>query len=227
MFDQVWIKALFILLIHLSATKAKHWLAPRERLINAFGGGMALSYVFLHLMPEIAEGKEHLGQYTFFVVLLGYLIYYLINLNKRRNPNRAEVQEYRANLAGVWLYSFIFIVGLPDDYQQKPIHIFLMTIAIGMHLVHEDFELASKHENFFTNRGRYLLALAPILGLAARWFFLPDSDLFGHIVTSILAGSIIYSVARKEIPNPSRTSLLWFLAGIITYAGLLVLIELF
>lgn len=225
MFDQVWIKALFIALIHLTATKYKAWLANRERLINAFGGGMALSYVFLHLMPEIAEGQKHLVQFTFFVVLLGYLIYYLINLNKRRNPNRAEVQEYRINLAGVWLYSFIFIIGLPDDYENSTIHVMLMTLAVGMHLMDEDFELASAHETFFAKRGRYLLALAPVLGVVTRWFFIPESDIFGHVITSVLAGSIIYSVARKEIPSPSKNTLLWFLGGIITYSGLLVLIE--
>ncbi|MEP6464517.1 MAG: hypothetical protein ABJC62_14150, partial [Frankiaceae bacterium] len=33
-----------------------------ERALGSFAGGLAVSYVFLHLLPELAEGNEAIGE---------------------------------------------------------------------------------------------------------------------------------------------------------------------
>lgn len=58
-------------LCHLAAPKL---FALRERIRRAegsFSGGLAVAYVFLHLLPEIDAGGELLGPRIYFVVLVG------------------------------------------------------------------------------------------------------------------------------------------------------------
>ena len=225
--DHVWIKALVLVAIHLAAPLMRPWLKNKERVINAFGGGLAISYVFLHLLPEVAEGKEHLGMYSFFIVLCGFVFFYLANvLAKRSNKNvHKTTQHYRVSLGSYWLYSFILVIGLPRDFSESHLHIMLMTFAAVLHIIHEDFELAETHHRFFDKTGRYILATAPIVGIFVRWYILPESDYLVHAITSLLAGSLLFNVARNELETPSRASLMWFFTGIITYSGLLYIIQ--
>lgn len=49
---------------------AVHLLAPRirtlpgvpERALGSFAGGLAVAYVFLHLLPELAAGQQEVGK---------------------------------------------------------------------------------------------------------------------------------------------------------------------
>lgn len=225
--DFVWIKAAILISIHLLAPAMRKWLVNKEQFINAFGGGMALSYVFVHLMPEISEGKEHMGIFTFLIVLVGYVGFYLLNLmaRKKANVQVEKNQQYSVNLTGFWLYSFILIVGLPKDFSESHLHVLLMTFAAMLHVIHSDYEIGAEHHRLFDKKGHYILATAPLIGLMVRWFLLPESDILIHAITSILAGILIYSVARKEIQDAKRTTIFYFVLGIITYTGLLMVIE--
>lgn len=226
-FDHVWIKTLVLILVHLAAPRMSSWLAKKENNINSFGGGMAISYVFIHLLPEIGEGKEHLGIFTFIITLAGFTLFSFLSqlIKQRESQHKAAKKKYGLSLLGMWFYSFILIVGLPFDYSQSHAHIMLMTFAAMLHVIHSDYELESEHAVLFKKKGRFILATAPIIGLLVRWFLLDDSDLIVHAITSILAGAMIYSIARKDVPTGNRYTIIWFVLGILTYTGLLLVIE--
>ena len=106
--DHVWIKALVLVAIHLAAPLMRPWLKNKERVINAFGGGLAISYVFLHLLPEVAEGKEHLGMYSFFIVLCGFVFFYLANVLAKRSNKNASICLHALKIdqyACIWFVS--------------------------------------------------------------------------------------------------------------------------
>lgn len=226
-FDHVWIKTLVLVSVHLLAPRMSHWLKNKDLFFNAFGGGMAMSYVFIHLLPEIGEGKEHLGIYTFIISLLGFALFSFMNqlLKRHENARLAEKHTYRLSLVEMWLYSFILIIGLPRDFGQSHVHIMLMTFAAVLHVIHSDYELNMEYTIPFKLNGRYVLASAPVLGLLVRWFLIAQTDILVHAITSVLAGSMIYSVAQKDLPTKNPFAILWFLLGILSYTGLLLLIE--
>ncbi len=226
-FDHVWMKAAVLMLVHLFAPAMRPWLQNKQAVINAFGGGMAISYVFIHLLPEIGEGKEHLGFFTFIIVLVGYLLFYLINAKGENNhavPSVKTKTTYNINIAQYWVYSFILIVGLPKDFSQSHMHIMLMTFAASLHIIHADYEIGEENPILFKKSGHYILATAPLAGIFARWFLMPDSDLIVHSLTSILAGALIYSMAKQDQNHVSNKVMVWFFAGILVYTGLLLLI---
>ena len=115
---------------------ALHLLAPRirrlpfvpEHVTASFAGGIAVSYVFLHLLPELAEGNERLrevlkeegerspllGLEIFLVALVGFAVFYGLERLAERSrgtvaapasgegSDSAALPERRAADAGVF-----------------------------------------------------------------------------------------------------------------------------
>jgi len=225
--DTSWMKALAIFFIHYFAPQIRPHLKKYESYIISFAGGMAVTYVFCQLLPEIDEGHAVVGELIYLFILLGFIIYYGLEryLRKLQKRNVKSIENYEFSLAfgGYWIYNFLIIFSIPDTLSVSHIHVLLMAFAMGLDLLHNDFEMGSKHPRLFDKWGRYLLAIATLAGYFCR-FLQPDGEAFNDIMTAILAGSIIYSVFKNELPNPERTSVLWFSIGIIFYTFLLVLL---
>lgn len=49
-------------LLHLLAPRIRRLLFSSEAATGSFAGGLAVAYVFLHLLPELAEGNEAIGE---------------------------------------------------------------------------------------------------------------------------------------------------------------------
>lgn len=53
------------------------WLYTSEKIAISFGGGMAITYVFLHLLPELDQGATFVGRFPIYIVaLFGFLLFY-------------------------------------------------------------------------------------------------------------------------------------------------------
>ena len=48
--------------LHLAAPRIRRLPLVPERATGSFAGGLAVAYVFLHLLPELAEGNEAIGE---------------------------------------------------------------------------------------------------------------------------------------------------------------------
>ena len=102
---------------------ALHLLAPRIRKLplvpanatGSFAGGLAVAYVFLHLLPELSEGNKAVGDALqdvvtitplldlgiFLVALAGFLLFYgLERLAQRSAPTGADDDHARGHTGG-------------------------------------------------------------------------------------------------------------------------------
>lgn len=135
------VAAVLLAALHLAAPHIRKLPLVPERATASFAGGLAVAYVFLHLLPEIAEGNEAIGEALsdvleptplvdlgiFLVALVGFAAFYgLQRLADRRAPAPARAgvpaggapspaEERRPEPAGVyWLHlsSFMLYNGL-------------------------------------------------------------------------------------------------------------------
>ena len=53
--------AIVLAVLHLAAPRIRRLPFVPERATGSFAGGLAVAYVFLHLLPEIAEGNVSIG----------------------------------------------------------------------------------------------------------------------------------------------------------------------
>ena len=233
-----------------------HLLAPRIRRLplvpeaatGSFAGGLAVSYVFLHLLPELAEGNVAIGEALddvveatpllelaiFGVALFGFTAFYGLErlADTRREPSfekAARGQRHAAPVYGLHLGSFLVYNALITytmalRLRTGILFAVLFTVAMGLHFVLTDRGLEEHYPRRFDLRGRLALAAALVVGWALASLFAPTSTVLVALLTALLGGSILLNVFKEEVPSNRRSSFWWFLTGLVFYAVLLALV---
>ena len=94
--------------------KDGHW-------FRSFAGGVAVAFVFLHMLPELVEQKEPIGNLLarvhwltplgdlaiFIAALVGFLIYYGLEILAERQSESSANNVYWLHLATFCLYNFL------------------------------------------------------------------------------------------------------------------------
>lgn len=112
----VWALVIALLLagLHLAAPHIRRLPFIPERATASFAGGLAVAYVFLHLLPEIAEGNEAIGELLsdaleptpltdlgiFLVALAGFAAFYGLERLAQRTSSGARRNTPEGVLAG-------------------------------------------------------------------------------------------------------------------------------
>ncbi|MFN3389337.1 MAG: hypothetical protein ACK40O_10425 [Allosphingosinicella sp.] len=230
------VAALF-LVIHVFAHRLRFAAMPRSVWLSA-AGGVAVAYVFIHLLPELAAHQRRFDDHTggmleaiethsYLIALLGLAVFYGLERLIRRHRARGDVDSEEAS-GTFWIHLGAFavynlLIGYLLVHREEPgiEGLLLFGTAMALHLLVNDQGLRDHHGRAYHRRGRWILAGAPVagwlLGLATEWPPLAVSALF-----AFLAGGVILNVLKEELPE-DRESRFWaFAAGAAAYSALLL-----
>ncbi len=228
--------------LHLAAPGIRKLPFVPESATGSFAGGLAVAYVFLHLLPEIADGNEAIGEALsdvveptplldlgiFLVALVGFTVFYALErLADARDDHavgRSPAGVYALHLGSFAVYNVLITYTMALRLRTGVAFAVLFTVAMGLHFVLTDRGLEEHYPSRFDLRGRLGLAAALVVGWAAAALFAPTSTLLVALLTALLGGSILLNVFKDEIPSNRRSSLGWFLTGLTLYAALLALV---
>lgn len=235
---------------------ALHLLAPHIRRLPlvpedataSFAGGLAVSYVFLHLLPELSAGSRELREVLgdafspspllrlsiFAIALLGFVVLYgLERLAQRSRGVQAEDERrverggastgvFKVHLGSFMVYNAIIAYTLATNWRVSPAFAVLFTVAIGLHFVLTDRGLEEHYGDLFDRwPPRLLLAAGLVAGWALGALLAPTSTVVVSVLTAALAGGILLNVFKEEIPSTRRSHFGWFLVGVVFYSLLL------
>lgn len=235
--------AVALAVLHLAAPHIRGLPGVPERATGSFAGGLAVAYVFLHLLPEIASGNQAVGEALsdvvqptpllelaiFLVALVGFTVFFgLERLATRRTAGDGEppVAVYRLHLASFFLYNGLITYTMALRLRTGIAFALLFTVAMGLHFVLTDRGLEERYPRRFAAGGRYALAAALLTGWALSAVLAPTSSVVVALLTALLGGSVLLNVFKEELPSGGRSSFGWFLAGLLLYAALLGLVTL-
>lgn len=225
---------------HLAVPAFRRKVSPaREALVASIGGGVAVAYVFLHLLPEVARGNravaEVLGERVstsavsevalFAVALAGFvLLYGLDHLATRRSEAGTEsAGVFAVHLGAFSLYNAMITYTLPIRFEDGRIGFaVLFVVAMALHFLLSDRALAEHHGDLFARVGRPVLAAALVVGIVASWLAAPTRTVVVSVVAAALAGFVLFNVVRDEIPGEQRVRFPAFLGAITTYGALML-----
>ncbi len=215
---------LILSVIHLWSKQIYHFFYKSEKMVASFSGGMAITYVFVHLLSELEKGQEIIGFSIHFVILLGFILFYGMQRfiwKSKGDINNKHSLLFYTELIFYCLYNFLIIYAIPEQFDNSLALTFLYVLSIGFHLLHNDHGLAEKYPQQFYKLGRYGLIAALFAGLFTDIFTEPANELISDFLVAILAGSIIFNIFSEELPSPENASLRWFIAGVAVYVILL------
>jgi hypothetical protein len=227
--------------VHLFAGRLRYLDAsPRSRWLSA-AGGVSVAYVFVHLLPDLAEEQEtlrgatgerfsFLEYHVYLVALVGLAAFYgLERAAKLSRGSERRVGGRDSTGAGVfWLHVGSFalynaLIGYLMLHREEPglWSLTLFAFAMGVHFVVNDFGLREDHKGAYDRAGRWALAAAVLAGWAVGLLF-DISEAALAVLFAFLAGGVVMSVLKEELPE-GRESRFWaFALGAAIYSAVLL-----
>jgi hypothetical protein len=235
--------ALLLAAVHLGAGRLGFlWTQPRSQWLS-FAGGIAVAYVFVRIMPELAASQDTIAElvrawlgfiehHVFLIALTGLVVFYGLERTAVRSRRRrtAAGEDDRTSAAVFWLHIASFtlynaLVGYLLVHREVPtaLGLVFLTVAMAVHFVVNDFGLREHHKDLYTRYGRWLLAAAVLAGWLVG-VLTRISDAAVAVLLAFLGGGVILNVLKEELPD-ERASRFWpFALGVAIYAALLLLL---
>ncbi|HDZ57297.1 MAG TPA: hypothetical protein ENI17_11430 [Pseudomonas xinjiangensis] len=232
------VAAAVLILVHFFSGKLKFLNSkPRSRWLS-LAGGVSVSYVFIHLLPEIARGQRivdnqdseilsYLEHHAYLLALSGLIVFYglerMVRQHRRRLPEEAQTHGgvFWLHIVSFALYNILIGYLLTHREADGPASLLWFTVAMALHFLVNDFSLEQDHLKQFDRQGRWVLAAALLVGwwLGVTWEI---SELAISAWTAILAGSVILTVMKEELPEERESRFSAFLIGAFGYALVLL-----
>ena len=206
---------------------------PRSRWLS-FAGGVAVAYVFLHLIPDLAEHEAEItheyglvSSTVYIVALIGLAAFYGLERLVTADRDDVDTPEGGGHSNGVfWLHvasfaGFNLLIGylLHSRENDSMGALLLYTGAMLLHFLTNDFGMYQDHGKAYRRSARWLLAGATMGGWLLGWLLeLPEQAII--ILFSFLAGGVILNVLKEELPQERQSQFLPFLIGAISYGAL-------
>lgn len=203
-----------------------------RRAIVSFGAGIAAAYLFLGMMPELAEGMtkldtmdeggDRLGLLVYLSALLGFVIFYGLDHSTRPTAGGQEgVEPTEGRVYGyglyVWLMTYVMVLEAGASAEATMWYAF----AMCFHFLTIDHSLREKRGVLYERRGRLLLAFCTILG----WALAQVAELSTLMITlslGFVSGAFTVNSFMTELSEGPGGRFLPFALGSLFYAALLL-----
>jgi hypothetical protein len=208
----------------------------------ALSAGVSLAYVFMDIVPELAERSHYIREAAkyainpvkriYSITLLGMLTFVaLAHLGRiKSNQDRGEhVQPvadwyFLVHVGGFAFYNILVGFLAVGRARVSILSLCIYVFAIALHMVMIDGMLTETHGSSYTRWGRKALAFGVLigwlLGITGTLSELTFSRLF-----AFLAGGIVITSANEEFPREDQSRFWYFVAGAVLYGTLLVMIQ--
>ncbi|WP_416148683.1 hypothetical protein ACM26V_20795 [Salipaludibacillus sp. HK11] len=193
----------------------------------SFSGGLAVSYVFVYVLPTLHKEQDIAKSYTntltmeselYFVGLLGLLLFYGIQkiVRKKQNLNYEKARSL------FWMQiSFFTIYNMLVSYtvlshKVAGIQAVFYGLAVGLHFIAIAHDLWIEYGDLYNKIGRYVL----VCGILAGWYIgmkvtLPA--LVQAIIFAFISGAMILNVLKYELPPDQEAHYPTFAFGVVSY----------
>jgi hypothetical protein len=212
---------------------------PDRRGLVSFGAGMSAAYVFVHLMPELHSARTAVAESVsaplpydakaiYFLGLVGFLAFYGLERLRAHVECSAgadrETLAFRLHIGGFSVYVALMSCLLVRNLEGTSSATWLYVAAIGAHFLALEHTLAEEHGDAWRRVGRWVLALACLLGWATGLLVeLPRQAL--ALLVAFVSGAVIMTSAVMELPSEKDGRFLPFLAGGLLYGLALLPLE--
>lgn len=212
---------------------------PRSVWLSA-AGGVAVSYVFLHILPDLAAHRDTVADslrlssqiaelVVFGTALAGLAAFYGLErlAQSSRSPpqqgmngERIEPNVFWIHVGSFALYNLLIGYLLVQRGETGVASTLVFFAAMATHFVANDVGLRREHKERYDRIGRWMVAFAILAGwLAGELVTLPDVVI--ALLFALLAGAVVLNVLKEELPENRQSRFLPFVTGALSYSAIL------
>lgn len=218
-------------LVHLWAAKTRQLnVLSHGRFLSA-GGGVAIAYVFVDLLPNLSENDQIVKKafaeffplferHAYLMALAGFLLFFIVD---RTHSILRRKEHLWLSFGSYALFNFLvgYAVVDKDNPDIQPLALF--TFAMALHYFTNDYSLSKDHGKMYEHAGKWLLIASLFLGwLVGIFYVLPETSI--ALISAFIGGGVIMNVTRHELPKETPHSLGAFLIAALFYTIILLAI---
>ncbi|MGB8332349.1 MAG: hypothetical protein WCE62_19650 [Polyangiales bacterium] len=181
----------------------------------AFGGGLSVAYVFLHLIPNLDAFGGLLGQRIYFIALVGFAVFYGLEV-QFSEPRHTHPVKYNAYLAAFFLYDGLLVFTLGLNLPSTPTLTLVFAAALAFDVLNTDVGLQSNYGSRFVESGRWVLLAGVACGFGLSMVQRPVPVVV-DIVTAAFAGFVMFETFNEQFPASRNKKFSAFGAGLLTF----------
>jgi hypothetical protein len=224
--------------IFLGGEQLQRLVAHRKGTWASAAAGIAIAYVFVHILPELAEGQAFfnkvnhrhlpfLEHHVYVSALLGFLVYYGMDVRRSstegagQSEKEVDRKEYHLRVAAYAGYAGLASYLLFRSAADLRAVVFY-GFAMAMHFLAMDKDLRHDLGARYEQRGKWILAGAVVAG----WLLglvIPLPRAFLATALGFLAGAVVINSAIAELPGVRQGQFWRFCVGAVGYALVLLL----
>jgi hypothetical protein len=220
-------------LVHLFAECIRPTDVLSKRRWLSFAGGVSAAYVFVHLLPELRAGQQTLASlgpvesfldhHAYLVALTGFVAFYGLETVAQGTHRDDESRDgvfwlHIGSFTGYnVLIGYLLVHRLSDGFWS----VVVFTLAMGLHFFVTDAGLRRHHRQTYQRLGRWILAVAVVVGWGLAQVVHIDEPSLAALV-AFLAGGVVLNVTKEEIPEERRSAFPSFVVGVLGYTVLLL-----
>jgi len=226
-----------ILVGHLHFLEQERW--------RSVGAGIAMSYVFLDILPHLSS-KQYLLEDTigtgfgvfiqhhaYLFSLAGFVLFFgLVGVEQRLRTSQTVMVEpgephSAVKVLGMAIAAYCFLIGYligeQPDHRYEPV--IILALAMTIHMAGVNHTVRDNYPRFYDQVIRYVLAATTFVGwLLGVVTIVPD--IIFALVFSFVVGVIIIVAFLYELPVAVGERKYWFfVAGVTGFSALLLIYE--
>jgi hypothetical protein len=179
-----------------------------RRTLISFGAGISTGYLFVRMMPELAEAEETLSAFGAWTGMLG---------DGRGKPEKKA--GHRA--FGIGIYVLLLTYVLVREPGTSVLGTLQYAVAIAFHFLAVDHSLQDEMGASYDHRGRFVLAGLCLLGWGLAWLVkVPDAAV--ALLLAFVSGAVIMNSAVMELPEERDGRFLPFAVGSVGFGLVLM-----
>lgn len=190
----------------------------KERLVS-FAAGLSVSYIFLHLFPQIYLTAHEVPRLIFLAMLAGFVAYHAIEKLIYQYAPRDEVINDIELEHSVTLFFYHFAIGIVflSLMRQTVLDGILFFIPVSLHVIINALPHAHRFQRMSV---KAFFSSAPLLGVILA-LMVPIPPIIYALLFGIVAGLLLFVEAREVVPRRRAESIVWFLIGVVGYGFLI------
>jgi hypothetical protein len=203
----------------------------------SIAAGVSVATIFVDLLPEISErqttflGATH-GEAALFpeqaiylAAMLGFVLFYGLEYMVASPSTEGEGGPafYALRITAFAAYSGLIAYLLVHNIWKGAPSLLLYSLAMAFHLLLVDHSLAQDRDEAYQSRGRWILALAVMVGWAAGVLTSIPEQWLARI-TGFVCGGVIMNTLVVELPE-GRGGRFWpFMLAAAAYSLVLIVV---
>ena len=220
---------LFFCLIHYASSKVSLLQYFAKSRFLSFGSGIALSYVFIDLLPKLGQSDlyvqnalrgiiPYMEHHVFVAALCGFMLFYAVDKAPERGKRNCK---FYFSIVSYALFNFFIGYSVSDPFDPEVQPLVLFCLAIGLHYFTNDFTLNESFGELYRKNGKTVLLASILLGYTVGLFF-ELSKTAVALLGAFIGGGVIMNVIRHELPKEKPNSFCTFVCGAFMYTVLLL-----